>query len=80
MAIGYHSYYQICTSAYFLAGFQKGRVNGFWLYPSRVNKHIPKQPRKDGKFGARSKHCMFFGYVHKMTIWRIWNFEGGPYC
>ena len=45
---------------------------------STVYKHIPKDQRKDKKFGSRSKPCMMLGYVHKTTkIWRIWDFEGG---
>ena len=45
-----------------------------------VYKYIPKDQRKNGKFGERSKPCMLLGYVHKTTkIWRIWDFQAGPY-
>jgi transposase InsO family protein len=49
-------------------------------FGSTVYKHIPKDQRKDKKFGSRSKACMMLGYVHNTTkIWRIWDFEGGSH-
>jgi hypothetical protein len=34
---------------------------------------IPKEQR-EGKFGPRSRECVFLGYVHNTTkIWRVWD-------
>jgi transposase InsO family protein len=56
----------------------KPKLHHLRRFGSTVYKHIPKDQRKDKKFGARSKPCMMLGYVHKTTkIWRIWDFEGG---
>ena len=57
----------------------KPKLHHLRRFGCMVYKHIPKQQQKDGKFGPRSKPCMFLGYVHKTTkIWRIWDFKGGP--
>jgi transposase InsO family protein len=41
-------------------------------------KFVPKEQRKDKKFGIRSRPCMMLGYVHDTTkIWRIWDFNRG---
>jgi len=37
---------------------------------------IPAVPRRQGKFGPRSKPCMMVGYTQdSKTLWRIWNPE-----
>jgi transposase InsO family protein len=58
----------------------KPKLHHLRRFGSTVYKHIPKDQRKDKKFGTRSKACMMLGYVHKTTkIWRIWDFEGGSH-
>ena len=58
----------------------KPKLHHLRRFGCTVYKHIPKGQRKNGKFGERSKPCMLLGYVHKTTkIWRIWDFQAGPY-
>ena len=58
----------------------KPKLHHLRRFGCTVYKHIPKDQRRNGKFGECSKPCMLLGYVHKTTkIWRIWDFQAGPY-
>jgi len=48
-------------------------LSRFGCYASRL---IPEVPRRQGKFGPRSKPCMMVGYTYdSKTLWRIWDPE-----
>lgn len=56
----------------------KAPINHLRRFGCTAYKFIPKEQRKNKKFGPRSRPCMLIGYVHKTTnIWRLWDFESG---
>ena len=52
------------------------KVHHLKRFGCTVYRHLTKDQWSDPKFGARSRPCMFLGYVHATTkCWRIWDFE-----